>query len=93
MKEAKLYSKLDNKKVQCFTCAHRCRIAENKKGVCSVMQNQEGILYSLVYAKVAAIHVDPIEKKPVFHFLPGAPALSGFLQANRSAIQLTGSTA
>jgi pyruvate formate lyase activating enzyme len=76
MKEAKLYRKIDDQKVQCFTCAHQCVIAPGKRGVCGVRENQEGKLITLVYGKAVALHVDPIEKKPLFHFLPGAPAMS-----------------
>lgn len=76
MKEAKLYKKLENAKVQCLTCAHRCIIAEGKRGICGVRQNKGGILYSLVYGKAIALHVDPIEKKPLFHFYPGTKAFS-----------------
>jgi pyruvate formate lyase activating enzyme len=76
MKEAKLYRKKDNQKVQCITCAHRCIIAPGKRGICGVRENREGKLYLLVYGKAVALHVDPIEKKPLFHFMPGAPAMS-----------------
>ncbi len=82
MKEARQYQILSSgglKKgttVQCFTCAHRCTIPEGKRGICGVMENQNGVLYSLVYGKIIALHVDPIEKKPLFHFYPGASALS-----------------
>lgn len=62
--------------VQCFTCAHRCTIPEGKRGICGVMENRNGVLYSLVYGKVIALHIDPIEKKPLFHFYPGTSALS-----------------
>jgi pyruvate formate lyase activating enzyme len=76
MKEAKLYKKMEDQKVQCVTCAHRCVIAVGKRGVCGVRENQEGKLVTLVYGKAIALHVDPVEKKPLFHFLPGAPAMS-----------------
>ncbi len=76
MKEAKLYRKLEKHKVQCLTCAHSCSIGPGKRGICRVMENQEGILYSLVYGKAIALHVDPIEKKPLFHFLPGSFSFS-----------------
>jgi len=72
MKEALLYHKLENKRVQCYLCEHRCNIADTKFGFCGVRQNLEGILYSHVYGKVVASHVDPIEKKPLYHFLPGS---------------------
>jgi len=76
MKEAKLYRKLANSKVQCFTCAHKCTIAPGKRGICGVRENRGGILYSLVYGKAIALHVDPIEKKPLFHFRPGTQSFS-----------------
>ena len=76
MKEAYLYKKLKEKKVQCQTCAHYCVIDEGKRGLCGVRENQGGKLYSLVYGKPCAINIDPIEKKPFFHFLPGSKSLS-----------------
>jgi len=76
MKEVRLYKKLENEKVQCLTCAHRCRIVEGKRGVCGVRENRGGTLYSLVYGKAIAMHVDPIEKKPLFHFYPGSFSFS-----------------
>ncbi|MCX7778690.1 MAG: AmmeMemoRadiSam system radical SAM enzyme [Patescibacteria group bacterium] len=76
MKEALLYEKLANKVVRCQACAHRCFIAEKKRGFCGVRENQGGKLYSLVYGKVIACHIDPIEKKPFFHWLPGSYSLS-----------------
>jgi len=76
MKEAYLYKKLSNNKVQCQTCAHYCVIEEGKRGICGVRENKDGKLYSLVYGKACAINVDPIEKKPFFHFLPGSYSLS-----------------
>jgi len=76
MKEALLYEKLKNKTVRCQLCCHRCLIAEGKRGICSVRENQNGILYSLVYGLAIAANVDPIEKKPLFHFLPGTKSFS-----------------
>ncbi len=76
MKEALLYKKLKNKKVQCLACNHYCNIVENGRGICGVRENHSGKLYSLVYGKVIAKHIDPIEKKPLFHFLPGTQSLS-----------------
>jgi pyruvate formate lyase activating enzyme len=57
-------------------CAHRCKIAPGKRGICQVRENREGQLASLVYGKLIAQHVDPIEKKPIFHMLPGSRAYS-----------------
>ncbi|MBN2126496.1 MAG: AmmeMemoRadiSam system radical SAM enzyme [Deltaproteobacteria bacterium] len=76
MKEAYLYEKLEDRKVRCSLCNHRCLIPEGGKGICGVRENVEGTLFSLVYRKVIARHVDPIEKKPLFHFLPGSRAYS-----------------
>lgn len=66
----------DNKDVRCQACAHRCIIANGKRGFCGVRENQSGKLYSLVYGKAAAVNIDPIEKKPFFHWLPGSYSLS-----------------
>lgn len=76
MKEAYLYKKLDDKKVRCDLCNHRCLIKDQNKGKCCVMKNIGGTLYSLVYGKLIAENSDPIEKKPLFHFLPGTYSLS-----------------
>ncbi len=76
MKEALLYEKLDDKKVKCLVCNHNCLINEAKRGICAVRENRDGVLYSLVYGKAIALHVDPIEKKPFFNFHPGSRAFS-----------------
>lgn len=76
MREAMLYAKLDRERVQCALCAHRCIIAPDKLGICQVRQNRQGELVSLVYGQVISQAVDPIEKKPLFHFLPGTEAFS-----------------
>jgi pyruvate formate lyase activating enzyme len=76
MKEAYLYEKESGGKVRCVLCSHRCLIAEGKRGICCVRENNHGVLYSLVYEKLISAHVDPIEKKPFFHFLPGSKAFS-----------------
>jgi len=76
MKEAKLYKKLEDNKVKCLTCAHQCVISAGETGICGVRENRDGMLVSLVYGKAVAVHVDPIEKKPLFHFYPGTRALS-----------------
>ena len=75
MKEAMLYEARDGDDL-CFLCAHRCRIAEGARGKCGVRLNREGKLYSLVYGKLIAHGVDPIEKKPLYHFLPGTGSYS-----------------
>jgi pyruvate formate lyase activating enzyme len=76
MKEALLYEKENNGLVRCNLCSHRCRILDGKRGVCGVRENRGGKLYSLVYGKVIARNVDPIEKKPFYHFLPGSESFS-----------------
>lgn len=76
MKECFLYKKLSNKKIQCRTCFHYCVILPNKRGVCKVRENIDGKLYALNYKKAVAVNIDPIEKKPFFHFLPGTYSLS-----------------
>lgn len=76
LKEAMFYTKLDQKIVQCHLCPRNCVIPPSKRGFCGVRENQGGILYTLVYAKPVAVHIDPIEKKPLFHFLPGTSAYS-----------------
>ncbi len=75
MIEAKFYKRL-NGRVKCFLCRHECLISEGKRGICGVRENKKGKLYSLVYGKLIAYHVDPIEKKPLFHFLPGTYSYS-----------------
>ncbi len=75
-REAMVYEKLDEKAVRCHLCAHRCLIRDGRKGICLVRENQNGTLYTLVYGQAVAIHVDPIEKKPLYHFYPGTSAYS-----------------
>ncbi len=62
--------------VQCNLCPHRCIIANGERGECRVRENRDGRLYSMVYGNPCAVHVDPIEKKPFYHFLPTIPAFS-----------------
>jgi pyruvate formate lyase activating enzyme len=76
MKEAMLYERLADGRVRCGLCAHRCLIAEGGRGVCRVRENRDGTLYTQVYGRIVARHVDPIEKKPLFHFHPGSTAYS-----------------
>jgi pyruvate formate lyase activating enzyme len=76
MKEAHLYEKQENLRVRCFLCNHRCIIKDGARGICHVRENRRGTLFSLNYGKVIARHVDPIEKKPLFHFLPGSLSYS-----------------
>lgn len=76
MKEAMLYTKQGDGKTACKLCSHRCVIDDGKRGFCNIRVNRGGILYALAYGKVIARHVDPIEKKPLFHFLPGTLSYS-----------------
>ncbi|UCC57779.1 MAG: AmmeMemoRadiSam system radical SAM enzyme [Candidatus Bathyarchaeum sp.] len=77
MREAMFYEKLEDKVVKCNLCSHRCpRIADSKRGICGVRENRDGKLYSLVYGRAVARNIDPIEKKPLFHFLPGSQSYS-----------------
>ena len=76
MQEAMLYEKLSDDRVRCALCAHRCVIADGKRGVCLVRENRGGTLYTLVYGRTISQHVDPVEKKPLLHFYPGSTAYS-----------------
>jgi len=76
MKEAMFYHVIDGKTIQCDLCPHRCKLKNNQCGICGVRQNREGTLYSLIYGRVIAMHVDPIEKKPLFHVAPGSRSFS-----------------
>jgi pyruvate formate lyase activating enzyme len=76
MKPAMFQEPKEGKKVLCSLCCHRCLIAPGKRGICTVRENREGVLYSLVYDKVIARNIDPIEKKPLFHFHPGSLSFS-----------------
>ncbi len=66
----------ENAVVACFLCPHRCQIRDGKHGICRVRLNQNGHLYSQVWGRPVAVHIDPIEKKPLFHFLPGSRIFS-----------------
>jgi len=76
MREAKFYEKLKDGKVKCQLCPHQCVISQDKRGICGVRENKEGKLYSLVYEKTISWAIDPIEKKPLYHFYPGEAAFS-----------------
>lgn len=76
MKEAILYQKLEDDKVWCAVCNHRCTIGEGRRGICGVRENRRGTLYALNYGKTIAVNIDPIEKKPLYHFLPGTEIYS-----------------
>ena len=74
--QAKLTRPLKDQTVQCRVCEHYCTLAPGEWGQCGVRVNQEGLLYLTVYGEAVAAHIDPIEKKPLFHFLPAAQAFS-----------------
>lgn len=76
IKEAMLYSKLEEGKVRCNLCAHGCVIDPGRRGICGVRENKEGVLYSLVYGTLIAESIDPIEKKPFFHVYPASRSYS-----------------
>lgn len=76
MKEAMFYEKLEEYKVRCYLCAHYCIIANNRRGICGVRENKDGTLYSLVYGRLISMNIDPIEKKPLFHFHPSSRSFS-----------------
>ena len=74
--EALFYEKLEDRKVRCGLCHHRCLINENGFGKCKVRQNVNGVLESMIYSRLVAINPDPIEKKPLYHVMPGSLAYS-----------------
>lgn len=76
MKEAMFYEKLADGRIRCYLCAHHCTIHEGRRGICGVRTNKEGTLYSLVYGKLVSMNIDPIEKKPLFHFYPASTSFS-----------------
>jgi len=76
MKEAMFFERLAENRVKCYLCRHHCVIEDGKKGICRVRENRGGILYSLVYRKLISENIDPIEKKPLYHFYPGTTSFS-----------------
>jgi pyruvate formate lyase activating enzyme len=74
--EARFYEKLPNKKVKCKLCPRECKVGDRERGYCGVRENRGGTYYTLVHSRVCAAHVDPVEKKPLFHYLPGSLAFS-----------------
>ncbi|MBU5612623.1 AmmeMemoRadiSam system radical SAM enzyme [Geomonas azotofigens] len=76
MKEALFFQREEGNTVRCGLCRFRCHIADGARGICAVRENRRGTLYSLVYGKLCAEHVDPIEKKPLFHVMPGTRSYS-----------------
>ena len=75
-REAMLYERLEHKRVHCYLCAHHCKISPSRYGICHVRQNRDGRLDTLAYGETISANVDPIEKKPLFHFLPGSRSFS-----------------
>jgi len=74
--EALLYEKLPGGRVRCLICPRACEVADGERGFCGARENRGGVYYSLVYGRLCALRPDPIEKKPLFHYLPGTQALS-----------------
>jgi len=73
---ALFYRKLPDAAVQCLLCPRYCVVTKGQRGFCRVRENQDGTYHTLAYSNPCAVHIDPIEKKPLFHFLPGTQALS-----------------
>jgi pyruvate formate lyase activating enzyme len=76
VRQARLWEAQEERAVRCFLCSHRCRIPSGRAGLCGVRENREGALYTLVYGRLVAQNVDPIEKKPLFHVAPGSLSYS-----------------
>jgi len=74
--EAKFYQKLASRKIKCKLCPRECVVGDKERGYCGVRENHGGVYYTLVHSRVCAAHVDPVEKKPLFHYLPGSIAFS-----------------
>jgi pyruvate formate lyase activating enzyme len=76
IKDAMLWEPIAGEGVHCFACSHECKIKKWDRGICHVRQNLDGKLVTLIYAEVSSMNVDPIEKKPLFHFYPGSKVFS-----------------
>ena len=76
IKEIRFYTPLDGGRIRCDVCPRLCQIADLERGYCGNKENRKGKYYSLVYSRPCTVHVDPIEKKPLFHVLPGTQAFS-----------------
>ena len=76
IKEARFYEKQPYRKIKCKLCPRECAIDDRERGYCGVRENRGGAYYTLVHSRIVTAHVDPIEKKPFFHFLPGTVAFS-----------------
>ena len=75
-REALLYEKQEDDRVHCYLCGHHCRISNGKAGICGVRENRQGTLYTHAYGELIAQAVDPVEKKPLYHFFPGSTSYS-----------------
>lgn len=75
-REASWYTKLEAKRVECQLCPQGCKVADAERGTCGVRENRGGTYYTLVHGVACSVHVDPIEKKPFFHVMPGEQAFS-----------------
>ena len=76
VKEAMYYERLGEKKIQCKLCPQECRVADLERGTCGVRENRDGTYYTLVHSIPCSAHIDPIEKKPIFHYYPSTEAFS-----------------
>ena len=74
--ECRYYRRMDEDRVECLLCPHHCRIANGKTGLCRSRRNHDGVLVSEVYGKPCSLAIDPVEKKPLYHFHPGTTCLS-----------------
>jgi pyruvate formate lyase activating enzyme len=74
--EARYYDRLENGHVKCLLCPAGCNIAPSKQGICMIRSNEDGILYASEYGQTIAMNIDPIEKKPLYHYKPGSKILS-----------------
>ncbi len=74
--EARYYNKKPDREIECVLCPRKCKLGDKERGYCGVRENIDGTYYSLVYGKACSVNIDPIEKKPFFHFLPKTNALS-----------------
>jgi len=75
-KEALFYDRLANRRVRCQLCPRKCEVGDRERGFCGVRENRGGTYHTLVYGQIAALNIDPIEKKPFFHYHPGSTAFS-----------------
>jgi pyruvate formate lyase activating enzyme len=75
-REALYFKKLENLEIECQLCPRKCNVGDKERGFCGVRENKKGTYYTLVYGNPCSLNIDPIEKKPFFHFLPGSTAFS-----------------